>query len=407
MKIKIKVPFLPESVENAVVAHWHKKKGDFVKKNENLVDLETDKVILEVPSPEDGILENILKKKNDVVNENEELGSILKKKEQELKKSPNPIEKKSPEKKINPIEKKSPEKKINPIEKNNNNPIEIEKKSNTQNSYNSSNNDIFESLSPSQREKYILNQDIENTKIDNNIKNSGRNIIKVPITRIRQKIADRLLYTKNSTAMLTTFNEIIMDPIINIRNLYKKKFEEEHNIKLGFMSFFVKAAVQALKLFPDVNAYFDNNNNNIIYHEYFDISIAIASKRGLFVPVIRNAENLGLHKIEKSIVDFANKAKNNKITIEDMSGGTFTITNGGIFGSMLSTPIINPPQSAILGMHNIQKRPVVENDIIKIRSVMYLALSYDHRIIDGKDAVSFLKKIKEFIEDPIRLLLDI
>lgn len=388
MSIEVKVPMLPESVSDATIATWHKKAGDAVARDENIMDLETDKVMLEVPSPVDGVIKEIIKKAGDTVQANQVVAII----------EPGAAKSAAPEPKA---EAKAEVKAAAAPAK--------DKASTSQ------------PLSPSVRrvaaEHEVNTTDIKGTGKDGRLTKenvlaavattgtSERQEKRVPMTRMRQRIAERLMEVKQSTAMLTTFNEVNLQQVIEIRNKYKEKFEKAHNSRLGFMSFFVKAAVEALKRHPIVNASIDGND--IVYHGYYDIGVAVSTERGLVVPVLRDADKMSMAEIESSIADYANKARAGKLTLEEMQGGTFTITNGGVFGSMLSTPILNAPQSAILGMHKIDQRAVVENGQIVIRPMMYLALSYDHRIIDGKDSVTFLVAIKELLEDPSRLLLEV
>ncbi len=393
MAIEVKVPMLPESVADATISTWHKKVGDAVSRDENLVDLETDKVMLEVPAPADGILKEILKPTGDIVQANQiiaiiEAGNAAKAPPAEKSEAPKAETKE-----------------------------EVKKQS-------SDTTSSAATLSPSVR-RVVAEHDIDVSNVKGTGKGgritkenlltavtqdsssaSGSRIEKrVPMTRMRARIAERLLEVKQNTAMLTTFNEVNLQEVIELRNRYKDKFEKAHNTRLGFMSFFVKAAVEALKRFPAVNASIDGND--IVYHGYFDIGVAVSTDRGLVVPVLRNADQMSMAEIESQIAEYAVKARSGKLTMEEMQGGTFTITNGGVFGSLLATPILNSPQSGILGMHKIDQRPVAENGQVVIRPMMYLALSYDHRIIDGKDSVSFLVAIKELLEDPARLLLEI
>jgi 2-oxoglutarate dehydrogenase E2 component (dihydrolipoamide succinyltransferase) len=395
MSIEVKVPMLPESIADATVSTWHKKPGDTVSRDENIVDLETDKVMLEVPSPADGVIKEIRKNTGDVVHADEVLVII----EEGAASAP---------KKEAPAAAKdaAPQKAAAPAQT-------------TQAASTSAPATKDASLSPSARraaaEHEVNTSDIQGTGKGGRI--TKENILtavqttgarpekRVPMTRIRTRIAERLLEVSQNTAMLTTFNEVNLQQVMDIRNRYKDKFEKVHNTRLGFMSFFVKAAVEALKRFPLVNASIDGND--IVYHGYFDIGVAVSTERGLVVPVLRDADKMSMAEIENNIAEYANKARAGKLTMEEMQGGTFTITNGGVFGSLLSTPILNSPQSAILGMHKIEERPVVEKGQIVIRPMMYLAMSYDHRIIDGKDSVTFLVAIKELLEDPSRLLLEI
>lgn len=368
MSIEIKVPNLPESVADAVLQGWTKKVGDFVSEGENLASLETDKVVLDLPAPTSGYILALSVPVGTTVKSGTILGTINPASAPEKSASAPVAEVKSAPAPANiPAPAVNPEALQTP--------------------------DEFKQLSPSARKQARLGG------------SSNRFEERVPMTRIRKRIAERLVEAQHTTAMLTTFNEVNMKPIMDLRKKYQDLFVKKHDVKLGFMSFFVKAAVEALKLYPAVNASIDGDD--IIYHNFYDIGIAVSSPRGLVVPILRNAEALNLADVEKSIVDFAEKSKKGSLTLEDMTGGTFSITNGGTFGSMLSTPILNSPQSAILGMHNIVERPVVENGEIVIRPIMYLALTYDHRIIDGREAVGFLVAIKNIIEDPSRLLLNL
>jgi 2-oxoglutarate dehydrogenase E2 component (dihydrolipoamide succinyltransferase) len=401
MSIEVLTPNLPESVSDATVVNWHKKIGDSVVKNENLVDLETDKVVLEVPAPETGILSSILKTNGAVVTGGELLATINLQANQEPVKTeavlPAAIIPLSPsvrrlvhENSLDPSIIKGSGKDGRLTK------IDILDHLNTQTPA------PKESAPTKQEEKQKALEIIEPALP---ISSAHRPEQRVPMTRIRAKIAERLLEAQQNAAMLTTFNEVDMHNIIDLRNQYKARFEQKHTAKLGFMSFFVKASIEALKRFPAVNASIDNTD--IIYHGYYDIGIAISTPRGLIVPVLRDADQLDFAGIEKGILDFGEKARAGTLSFDDLKGGTFTITNGGVFGSMLSTPILNPPQCAILGMHAIKDRPVVENGQIVIRPIMYLALSYDHRLVDGRDAVQFLVTIKECLEAPAHLLLNI
>lgn len=395
MTIEVKVPMLPESVADATVSTWHKKAGDTVSRDENLVDLETDKVMLEVPSPVDGILKKIVKNSGDVVQANEivaiiEEGGVAAKSSETVKEATVEVEK--PTTKSAAAENLSPSVRRVVAEKD----IDV---SNVQGT-GKGGRITKENVLTAQEQPTATA-----AKVEAGSDLSGRPEKRVAMTRIRARIAERLLEVTQTTAMLTTFNEVNLKEVIELRNKYKDKFEKSHNTRLGFMSFFVKAAVEALKRFPAVNASIDGND--IVYHGFFDIGVAVSTDRGLVVPVLRDADKMSMAAIEAKIAEYANKARTGKLTLEEMQGGTFSITNGGVFGSLLATPIINAPQSAILGMHKIQERPVVENGQIVIRPMMYLALSYDHRIIDGKESVSFLVAIKELLEDPARLLLEV
>ena len=373
---EIKVPVLPESITEATVAAWHKKPGDYVELDDVIVEIETDKVVLEVPAEESGVLSEITAEEGETVSEQQVLGLIDDEADSGDTKSSEALDKSEEKEAAIPAsqsnEPEAQEQETQVEEKVTQAPIESPKPS-------------AEPISP---------------------KPTGNRMEeRVPMTRIRKTIANKLHSATQNTAMLTTFNEVDMSEILSMRASYKEAFEKKYSIKLGFMSFFVKAAVESLKKFPTVNAYIDGED--IVYHAYCDVSVAVSSDRGLVVPVLRDAHKMGMHDIEKGIVDFAVRAQDGTLGIEEMSGGTFTISNGGVFGSLMSTPILNSPQSAILGMHKTQERPVVVDGEIVIRPMMYLALSYDHRIIDGKEAVQFLISIKEALEDPARLLLKV
>ncbi|MCF1428078.1 MAG: 2-oxoglutarate dehydrogenase complex dihydrolipoyllysine-residue succinyltransferase [Shewanella sp.] len=396
MSIEIKVPVLPESVADATIATWHVKPGEQVSRDQNLVDIETDKVVLEVVAPEDGQVTEFLAQEGDTVLAEQVIamfvaGAVA---GQEVTKA--------------------------------------EAEAAAPAAAGDENNDA---LSPSVR-RLIAEHNLDASKIKGTgvggritkedveafVKGGAaktaalssapvvaplgeRSQKRVPMTRLRKTIAGRLLEAKNSTAMLTTFNEVNMKPIMNIRKQYQDEFEKKHGMRLGFMSFYVKAVTEALKRFPDVNASIDGDD--IIYHNYFDVSIAVSTPRGLVTPVLRDTDTMSLVDIEKAVRDLAIKGRDGKLTVDDMTGGNFTVTNGGVFGSLMSTPILNLPQSAILGMHAIKDRPMAVNGQVEILPMMYLALSYDHRIIDGRESVGFLVTIKEFLEDPTRLLLDL
>jgi len=411
MSIEVLVPDLPESVADATLISWHKKPGEFIEKGENLVDLETDKVVLEVPAPESGILTKVFKENGSIVISGDLLAEL---EQQEKAQDSDKMETDAVSFDI-PL---SPAVRRLILE----NQLEPGAIEGTGKDGRITKTDVLNYLQQQPKaEDKPLAAEIAQTEApaeqlktasvsvdspESAISSSGlRPEQRVPMTRLRAKIAERLLQAQQNAAMLTTFNEVNMQSIINLRNQYKARFEQTHEIKLGFMSFFVKACIEALKHFPIINASIDNND--IIYHGYFDIGIAVSTPRGLIVPVLRDADQLDFAGIEKNITSFGGKAREGKLTYEDLNGGTFTITNGGIFGSMLSTPLLNPPQSAILGMHAIKERPVVENGEIVIRPIMYLALSYDHRLVDGRDAVKFLAYIKDCLESPAHLLLNI
>ena len=398
-------PDLPESVADATVVKWHKNAGESVKHDEILVEIETDKVVLEVPAVTDGVLETVLQPEGATVISKQLLGklSTVTTAETEVKE-------------VHTQE-------LTPAERHN---------------ANLTYDGVNENLSPGIRRLIaehdldvskikgsgvggrIIREDVErfitqNSQPESAVENLAeistatiatyRTEKRVPMTRLRKRIAERLLEAKNSTAMLTTFNEVDMQPIMHLRKTYGEKFEKQHGARLGFMSFYIKAVVEALKRYPEINASIDGDD--IVYHNYFDISIAVSTPRGLVTPVLRNCDKLSMADIEKEIKALAEKGRDGKLTVEDLTGGNFTITNGGVFGSLMSTPIINPPQSAILGMHAIKDRPVALDGQVVIRPMMYLALSYDHRLIDGRESVGFLVTVKELLEDPTRLLLEI
>ena len=395
MIIKVKVPVFAESITEGTLLSWHKKVGDAVTRDETLVDIETDKVVLEVPAPQSGVLVEI------VVQDGETVTS-----EQFLAKIDTEAAATAAAPAAQPAPAAAPA-------------AEAAPSANTQAGVAlpaaaklaaETGVDVA-SIQGSGRDGRVLKEDVKNAAAKVQAASAApaptgpRPEQRVPMSRLRTRVAERLLASQQENAILTTFNEVNMKPVMDLRAKYKEKFEKEHGVKLGFMSFFVKAAVAALKKFPVVNASVDGKD--IVYHGYFDIGIAIGSPRGLVVPILRDADQMSIAEIERAIVDYAVKAKDGKIAIEDLTGGTFSITNGGTFGSMMSTPIINPPQSAILGMHATKERAVVENGQVVVRPMMYLALSYDHRIIDGREAVLTLVTIKELLEDPARLLLDL
>lgn len=396
MSFDILVPSLPESVSDATLVAWHKQTGEWVNEGENLADLETDKVILEVPAPKSGTLETI------VVQDGETVvgGQLLAKLDPQSAKAAAPAAKPE-EAPLSPSVRKL-------VAENELDPTSIAGSGKHGRILKS---DVLDYLQEQQAQPEPAPAaaapaaDTSHSPLSATAIAALRPEQRVPMTRLRAKVAERLLQAQQNAAMLTTFNEVNLKAVIELRNQYKDRFEAKHNIKLGFMSFFVKASIEALKRFPAINASIDGSD--IIYHGYYDIGIAVTTQRGLIVPILRDADQLDFAGIEKGIHDFSNKARNGSISVEDLSGGTFTITNGGIFGSMLSTPILNPPQCAILGMHAIKDRPVVENGEIVIRPIMYLALSYDHRLVDGKEAVQFLGIIKECLEAPAHLLLNI
>ncbi len=410
--VDILVPDLPESVADATVATWHKKPGDAVTRDEVLVEIETDKVVLEVPASADGILDAVLEEEGTTVTSRQILGRL-----REGNSAGKESSAKSDSNESTPAQRQQAS-----LEEQNNEALSPAIRrllaehgldagaiKGTGVGGRLTREDVEKHLAkaPAAKEEKAPAASAPASAPSQPAPALGnRSEKRVPMTRLRKRVAERLLEAKNSTAMLTTFNEVNMKPIMDLRNKYKDLFEKKHNgVRLGFMSFFVKAATEALKRFPGVNASIDGND--IVYHGYQDIGVAVSSDRGLVVPVLRNAEFMSLAEIENGIATFGKKAKDGKLSIEDMTGGTFTISNGGVFGSLLSTPIVNPPQTAILGMHKIQERPMAVNGQVVILPMMYLALSYDHRMIDGKEAVSFLVTMKDLLEDPARLLLDV
>lgn len=417
MSTEIKAPVFPESVAEGTVATWHKKPGEACERDELIVDIETDKVVLEVVAPADGVIEEIIKDEGDTVESGEVIGKF---------KEGAAGESKSGSKDDSGKEKQAEEK------------AESASAGDSGQGSEAASGDAI--LSPAARKLAeesnvdpdsvkgtgkggrVTKEDVQ-AHIEGGKSSSGqaapqqapapaadlpageRPEKRVPMTRLRASIAKRLVQAQTDAAMLTTFNEVNMKPVMELRKQYKDSFEKRHGVKLGFMSFFAKAATEALKRFPAVNASIDGND--MVYHGYQDIGVAVSTDRGLVVPVLRDVDGMGLADIEKKIIEYGQKAKGGKLGIDEMTGGTFTITNGGIFGSLISTPILNPPQTAILGMHKIQERPMAVNGQVEILPMMYLALSYDHRMIDGKEAVQFLVAIKEMIEDPTRILLDV
>lgn len=390
MTIEIKVPTLPESVEDATVAKWYKKVGETIARDENLVDLETDKVMLEVPAPRAGVIEKIEVTEGSTVKSGQLLATI---RELDAAAAAAPAATSAPVQAAVAAPVVAPATATTAVAAPDLGP--------SARRFANENNVDASQVAGTGRGGRVTKDDL----VSHLSGGGNRSEKRVPMSRLRQRVAERLLQAQHNAAILTSFNEINMKPVMDLRNQFKDQFEKTHGVKLGFMSFFTKAAVEALKRFPAVNASIDGDD--IIYHNYFDIGIAIGSERGLVVPVLRNVELMSMADIEKQIRVYAEKAKSGKIAIEDLQGGTFSITNGGTYGSMMSTPIINPPQTAILGMHNIIERPVVERGEIVIRPMMYIALSYDHRLIDGREAVLFLVTIKELLENPARMLLEI
>jgi len=399
MLIEVKVPQLSESVAEATLLAWHKKEGEPVKRDENLIDIETDKVVLELPAPADGVLAKIVKGDGGTVKAGEVIATI-------------------------DTEGKAAASAVVPAKAGTQPPAVAAKTAGSAPAMPAARKIAEEkgidtgTIAGSGRGGRVTKADVLAPAPRTSIPAgpvpaslnaaqvlSGRPEQRVPMSRLRVRIAERLLQSQSTAAILTTFNEVNMQPVVDLRKKYQERFEKEHGVRLGFMSFFVKAAVHALKKYPIVNASVDGND--IVYHGYFDIGIAVSSPRGLVVPILRDADQMTFPDIEKKIADFGKRAQDGKLAIEELTGGTFSISNGGVFGSMLSTPIINPPQSAILGVHATRDRPVAENGQVVIRPINYLALSYDHRIIDGREAVLSLVAMKEALEDPARLLLDL
>jgi 2-oxoglutarate dehydrogenase E2 component (dihydrolipoamide succinyltransferase) len=401
MIVEVKVPQLSESVAEATLLDWHKKEGERVSRDENLIDIETDKVVLELPAPADGVLVKILKQARDSVGSGDVIAQIdtegkaaaAAPASQEKKSSPAPEKPKTAPPVMPAAQKIAAEK-----------GVDTGKIQGTGRDGRVTKGDVLEAKPASApAAKAPLQQPTPPINVDQIL--AGRPEQRVPMSRLRQRVAERLVQSQSTAAILTTFNEVNMAPVMEMRKKYQERFEKEHAVRLGFMSFFVKAAVHALKRYPVVNASIDGTD--IVYHGYFDIGVAVGSPRGLVVPILRDADQMSFAQIEKKIADFGKRAQDGKLVIEELTGGTFSISNGGVFGSMLSTPIINPPQSAILGVHATRERAVVENGQVVVRPINYLALSYDHRIIDGREAVLFLVGIKEALEDPARQVLEI
>lgn len=406
MSVEIKVPILPESVSEATVATWHKQVGDAVSIDENIVDIETEKVVLEVPSTVNGVIKELRVEEGATVGEQDVIAIV-----EEGASAEAPAEK---------TEEKAAEQAAKSEAPAETSSEDADKLSPAVRKMLAENNLSASAIKGTGKNGRILKEDVlahlENaSSAPATSKQSAapvktpqageRSERRVPMTRLRATIARRLKEAQDTQAMLTTFNDVNLQAVIDLRNQYKELFEKKHGTRLGFMSFFVKAAIEALKRFPAVNASIDGND--IVYHDYYDVGIAASSPRGLVVPVLRDVDQMSFADVEKNIGEYGQKAKDGKLTMEDLVGGTFTVSNGGVFGSMLSTPIVNPPQSAILGMHRIEERPIAENGQVVIRPMMYLALTYDHRIIDGKESVLFLRTIKECLEDPARLLLEL
>ena len=404
MSIEIKSPTFPESVADGTIAKWLKKEGDHVNQDEVIVEIETDKVVLEVLAQSDGVVSKIIKPEGEIVASSELIGEFEESAATSITQQAQQEEKVEPikETNLNKSDDSDNSKKMGPAAKK----IISEKNIDAENiKASGKNNTITKADVINHLESKAVEKEDDKSFFETVTSGDDRPEKRVPMSRLRSTIAKRLVSVKQETAMLTTFNEVDMLPIKELRAKYGAEFQEEHDVKLGFMGFFVIAAVQALKKFPVVNASIDGND--VVYHGFQDIGVAVSTERGLVVPVIKDADTKSLPEIEKAILSYSDKARNGKLSIDEMQGGTFTISNGGIFGSLLSTPILNAPQTAILGMHAIQDRPVAINGEVVIRPMMYLAMSYDHRLLDGKEAVTFLVSIKEQLESPERLLLNL
>lgn len=410
MSTEIKAPVFPESVAEGTVATWHKKPGEACARDELIVDIETDKVVLEVVAPADGVIEEILKEEGDTVASGEVIGKFKEGAAGEAAPAASGGDDKASAPKAaeeEPAAATSGDSRVSPAarklaEENN---VNADSVKGTGKGGLVTKEDMQAHIDGSKSSAPAAAPKAAAPAADVSFASGERPEKRVPMTRLRASIAKRLVSAQQNAAMLTTFNEVNMKPLMDLRAQYKDGFEKRHGVKLGFMSLFVKAATEALKRFPAVNASIDGND--MVYHGYQDIGVAVSSDRGLVVPVLRDTDAMGLADIEKKIGEYGTKARDGKLGIEEMTGGTFTISNGGVFGSLMSTPILNPPQTAILGMHKIQERPMAVNGQVVILPMMYLALSYDHRMIDGKEAVQFLVAIKEMVEDPARILLDV
>ncbi len=408
MSIEVKVPQLPESIVDATLVSWHKQPGDAVSRDENLVDLETDKVVLEVPAPMGGVIKE-LKVANGATVTSGQVLAILEEGAAGVAMA-NQLAAKQAVVATAASATKADANKSGPATRR---MVEEHKLDPAQIAASGKDGRVTKADVIQHLNKPAANA-LATTPMTNSVAKAASVTLapvgaraeqRVPMTRLRTRVAERLVHAQATAAMLTTFNEVDLTAINDIRSRYKEKFEKSHGVKLGFMSFFVKAAIEALRRFPAVNASLDGND--VVYHEYYDIGVAVSTERGLMVPILRNAENMSFAEIESSVGSAAARARNGSITLEELSGGTFTITNGGVFGSLMSTPILNPPQVAILGMHKIQDRPMAVNGQVQIRPMMYLALTYDHRIVDGRESVQFLVAIKDALEDPSRLLLQL
>jgi 2-oxoglutarate dehydrogenase E2 component (dihydrolipoamide succinyltransferase) len=407
MSIEVKVPQLPESITDATLVAWHKQPGEPVGRDENLVDLETDKVVLEVPAPAAGVIKE-LKVQNGATVTSGQVLAILEEGAGAAAPQPAAAQPAAAQPQASAESKAAAAAKLAPAAKRmvEEHKLDAGQIAGSGRDGRISKGDVIQHMAGSKEAaplKPAAAKPAAAVKLPSPA--GARAEQRVPMTRLRARIAERLIQAQSTAAMLTTFNEVDLTAVNDIRGRYKDKFEKKHGVKLGFMSFFVKAAIEALRRFPAVNASLDGND--IVYHEFYDIGVAVSTDRGLMVPVLRNAELMSFAEIEVAVGAYAQKARDGSITLEELSGGTFTLTNGGVFGSLMSTPILNPPQVAILGMHKIQERPMVVDGEIKVRPMMYLALTYDHRIVDGRESVQFLVAIKEALEDPARLLLQL
>ncbi|MEJ2344034.1 MAG: 2-oxoglutarate dehydrogenase complex dihydrolipoyllysine-residue succinyltransferase [Gammaproteobacteria bacterium] len=421
--LEIRVPKLPESIADATLVTWHKKPGEAVRRDDNLVDIETDKVVLEVPAPADGVLQGIEKHDGDTVVSEELLATLS-------RGAAAPTAAVPPKPAAEPEPEPASGREAPPlspavrrlVEEHGLNAADIPASGRDGRPTKADVLQYLQSREPGAAEpppqapaeaasapasghQPAPAAEAPAARTEPQAAAAEAGMRRVPMSRLRQRIAERMVEAQHTAAILSTFNEINMQAVFDLRRQYKERFEQQHGVKLGLMSFFIKAGVEALKRFPIVNASVEDGD--ILYHDYYDVSLAVSTPRGLVVPVLRDADRLTFAEIESAIVDFAQRARDGNLTIDELSGGTFTITNGGVFGSLLSTPILNPPQSAILGLHKVQERPVAEDGEVRIRPMMYTALSYDHRIIDGRDAVQFLVAVKELLEDPARLLLQV
>ncbi|GMQ89402.1 MAG: 2-oxoglutarate dehydrogenase complex dihydrolipoyllysine-residue succinyltransferase [Gammaproteobacteria bacterium] len=405
MPIELKVPVFPESVSDGTILNWSKKPGDTVKRDETIVDIETDKVVFEVPAPKDGVLEDIIEEAGTVVVSGQLIGHMREGKVTDTTASPVQTAA-APEAKETTGEAFATPSARRLIEEHG---LDIATITGSGSGNRIIKEDVLRVLQDDQPKQQPVaaapSTETVKTQPEESLNLDGRTEKRVPMTRLRARIAERLLEAQQTAAILTTFNEVNMQPVMDLRNRYKDNFLKTYDVKLGFMSFFVKAVIEGLRRFPELNASVDGTD--IVYHGFFDIGIAVSSPRGLVVPILRNVDQLTMAEIEASIGDYANRARAGTLSMEDITGGTFSITNGGVFGSLLSTPILNPPQSGILGMHKILERPVAEDGEIVIRPMMNIALSYDHRLVDGRGAVQFLVTVKEVLEDPARLLLGV